>query len=190
MKKVMVMLGAVALAACTQAASFNWSSSSAAYSIAEATITAGLVNGQTYAAATSGSSNRMRGQATNLGIAWTYAMLLTDANGDTTTLTGTPAFAGTGKVNTDLSSDFVTGGSTYDYSIVFTGTYTDANDVEWTLTSDAITGSFEANAIGDIGFSSSQPTSWTATSAAVPEPTSGLLMLVGLAGLALRRRRA
>jgi hypothetical protein len=29
-------------------------------------------------------------------------------------------------------------------------------------------------------------TSWTA----VPEPTSGLLMLVGLAGLALRRRRA
>ena len=30
--------------------------------------------------------------------------------------------------------------------------------------------------------------SWTAT--AVPEPTSGLLMLVGIAGLALRRRRA
>ena len=31
--------------------------------------------------------------------------------------------------------------------------------------------------------------SWTAT-AAVPEPTSGLLMLLGMAGLALRRRRA
>ena len=29
---------------------------------------------------------------------------------------------------------------------------------------------------------------WTAT--AVPEPTSGLLMLLGMAGLALRRRRA
>ena len=28
------------------------------------------------------------------------------------------------------------------------------------------------------------------TTASVPEPTSGLLMLVGLAGLALRRRRA
>ena len=30
----------------------------------------------------------------------------------------------------------------------------------------------------------------SATAAVVPEPTSGLLMLVGLAGLALRRRRA
>ena len=31
---------------------------------------------------------------------------------------------------------------------------------------------------------------WSKMGTAVPEPTSGLLMLVGLAGLALRRRRA
>ncbi len=31
---------------------------------------------------------------------------------------------------------------------------------------------------------------WTAPSSDVPEPTSGLLMLLGVAGLALRRRRA
>ena len=39
-----------------------------------------------------------------------------------------------------------------------------------------------------FGDSSKGSTAWTA--AAVPEPTSGLLMLLGMAGLALRRRRA
>ena len=39
--------------------------------------------------------------------------------------------------------------------------------------------------------SSTAQVGWTGiTSASIPEPTSGLLMLVGLAGLALRRRRA
>jgi hypothetical protein len=45
-------------------------------------------------------------------------------------------------------------------------------------------GSFN-NWIGENGFNSV-----SFTTASVPEPTSGLLMLVGLAGLALRRRRA
>ena len=36
----------------------------------------------------------------------------------------------------------------------------------------------------------SSQANWTAVGAAVPEPTSGLLMLLGMAGLALRRRRA
>ena len=36
----------------------------------------------------------------------------------------------------------------------------------------------------------SASTAWTPTSSSVPEPTSGLLMLLGVAGLALRRKRA
>ena len=54
-----------------------------------------------------------------------------------------------------------------------------------------VTGSGSVNGTGKLG------TTWAGTSGgaigswtAVPEPTSGLLMLVGLAGLALRRRRA
>jgi len=41
----------------------------------------------------------------------------------------------------------------------------------------------------DLGVSSSSYTT-TGTIAAVPEPTSGLLLLLGVAGMALRRRRA
>lgn len=40
------------------------------------------------------------------------------------------------------------------------------------------------------GITSANTVGYSGTVANVPEPTSGLLMLVGLAGLALRRRRA
>ena len=42
----------------------------------------------------------------------------------------------------------------------------------------------------NFGATSGNPGSWTYTANAVPEPTSGLLLLLGVAGLALRRRRA
>ena len=56
------------------------------------------------------------------------------------------------------------------------------------LASDATGGQGQAAIIGLVGEDSYDTSLWTAT--AVPEPTSGLLLLLGVAGLALRRRRA
>jgi len=52
-------------------------------------------------------------------------------------------------------------------------------------------GMLDANAISSWGGGSGIPAYnlWAPTFSAVPEPTSGLLVLLGVAGLALRRRR-
>jgi hypothetical protein len=50
-------------------------------------------------------------------------------------------------------------------------------------------GADDSIAFGTFANATSTTGGWQST-AAVPEPTSGLLMLVGIAGLALRRRRA
>ena len=61
------------------------------------------------------------------------------------------------------------------------------NVATYTLTSDLnYSMSDLSTKIG--GLSTGAATAWS--TAAVPEPTSGLLMLLGMAGLALRRRRA
>ena len=73
-------------------------------------------------------------------------------------------------------------------------TYTDASDNQWYI---ANIGKANVTGSGQVSVSNLASTyggtaggtigSWTA---AVPEPTSGLLMLIGLAGLALKRKRA
>ena len=63
------------------------------------------------------------------------------------------------------------------------------NVATYTLTSDlnATVGDL-SNIIGGNVAGGSTATAWS--TAAVPEPTSGLLMLLSLAGLALKRKRA
>ena len=64
----------------------------------------------------------------------------------------------------------------------------DANNYMVTSGDTAVDGKFSAAGLLSAQQGSQAGKTWTAV--AVPEPTSGLLMLVGLAGLALRRRRA
>ena len=60
-----------------------------------------------------------------------------------------------------------------------------AESYKWTNNTSAKTAAF-----GDISAITSDKSNWTSTSGGVPEPTSGLLLLIGMAGLALRRRHA
>ncbi len=196
MKKLIIVAVFAAGALVSQAASFTWGSSGKAYSIADATMAAGLTAGTTYGVG-SKNADSMSNQITSYGATWTYVIALT-AGTATDELTGTLASGdfSSRTIQKELSSTLWDGASgdspvTVNYSIVLTGTVTDGQGNDWTITSDTITGSASWAGTGDITFTTAGPSQWsTAGSSGVPEPTSGLLMLVGLAGLALRRRRA
>lgn len=122
---------------------------------------------------------------------WTVAYTLTLSNGtDTDTLTGTlvtDGFSG-GIYDDTMSSTLVSGGIDLNYTLTYTTSITDGQSKNWDLTSNVMSGTWHTEDMGDITFGFGEPTSWS--TASVPEPTSGLLMLLGMAGLALRRRRA
>ena len=196
MKKLLIAAAAVAVAFASQAAAFNWSTGKA-YSIATATIDAGLADGTHYSAATSSNGNTMYNQITSYTATWAYEITFTSAT-DTDTISGS---LGTGDFSSravnlsDLSSALVVQtdpATTIGYSIVFTGTLKDKDGTTWNLTSDAVTGTWDIPSLGDLALATSGPSGWTASGTApvIPEPTTGLLVLLGVAGLALRRRRA
>ena len=88
------------------------------------------------------------------------------------------------KNNTTFSNDALVGGNLYDFYIVM-------KDGDKTFTSATKTATAQATSTITVNFGNMATATQAADSwVAVPEPTSGLLMLVGLAGLALRRRRA
>ena len=92
------------------------------------------------------------------------------------------------KISATYRGGDYTAGTSYDfYTLVLNGEGSAAT--YFTISADAV-----ATAPGTgylimtfANLSTNAQTAWTAT--AVPEPTSGFLMLLGMAGLALRRRR-
>lgn len=84
-----------------------------------------------------------------------------------------------------FSTEALTAGETYDVYFVI-------EDGGKTLTSSVISKAAVSVGTATVGFGNlaaytSQTSNWVSSS--VPEPTSGLLILLGMAGLALRRRR-
>ena len=69
------------------------------------------------------------------------------------------------------------------------GSYDGGKAVTWTVATDVSGYYYEPPATGKMFALNAASFANSGTIASVPEPTSGLLMLVGLAGLALRRGR-
>ena len=179
MKKLMFMLAAVAVAACTQAASVSWTCTNVK----------------------DGSGNAIDGIAYFVNAATLSQETLatyTKASDFTTALSGmysyTPSTAGkyTSAAVENATLGLTDATASQAYLVIFdTATITDSSNyyVTEVKSFDALGGT-ETQQVkwGSQSAASQAAGAWTAVS--VPEPTSGLLLLVGMAGLALRRRRA
>jgi hypothetical protein len=193
MKKIMIAVAIVCAAALTEAATVNWASG-ALYAPIDAQGTKGS---GTSAKATGGSFYffDLTGNVSlyNTLVAMSYedasAKIWETYGGKNLPGTADGTISAMGVANKAQTVDNASG---MHYAAVIY-TYTDANDQQWyianigkanvtgtgTITAGNLGNAFGGTAGGTIG-------AWTA----VPEPTSGLLLLLGIAGLALRRKHA
>ena len=191
MKKLVIAAAIICVAAISQAASFSWSSSS----VKLYGVTAADVTGNGTYAASSASANRADKVCT-----LTYLLTILDGETVVGTATGDVTYGSLGKLGTvGMEVDAAGDGKTYNYVLALTGTQSNLSgrgvdgefDYSAATLSAEISGTVTTSTMGATNLPETAPSSWTVSGVtAVPEPTSGLLMLVGLGALALRRRRA
>ena len=186
MKKLIIMLGAVAMAVCAQAAQFNWEFDADGAYAGNSTyyVFAGADTlGSTIAALLSTPNTDGVSAFNNALSSYNYQTGTLSANG-----------LAMGELSNVGASDYATififeNGVVGDKAFSYL-TYDASGSVYTPPAANPGSVGMYGSDFGSNEYASAWGNGTIATTASVPEPTSGLLMLVGLAGLALRRRRA
>ena len=190
MKKLMVMLGAIACAIGVQAATVSWA-------LTGVNNGGSGVNGYAYVFSNKvGSFTTPDALKTELAKYKTASAMQAFLDANSLTALNSAVSGGAVDVSgVDLSSSGLPAAQsgTRIFAVVFdSATITDDSKYFVTATSSGVK-TPAASTTNNAKFTIADQASATADSsawAAVPEPTSGLLLLLGMAGLALKRKRA
>ena len=184
MKKLMVIATVALVAVASQAAQIKWSASKIAPS-GDATVYSGIVVDVT------GTSYKNVGEVVAALVADTFTGTTIYKTDSDDIAAGTGTAVGTYKIATGTATALA-GDLNQEvnyYALVFdAATIAGAKNYISTSGSDAKYAKFSAQGLLTASNGDQSSNSWVAM--ATPEPTSGLLLLLGFAGLALRRRRA
>ena len=185
MKKLMILLAAVASAAAMQAAQVDWSIASKSFSSYDSATTYNVTS-YLLAFSTTTAYNTFAAGVGNGSIS--FATAVSDYSvGSATGSTGKTA----GKVDTTLTSAKLTEGTEYVFA-VFSTSGTDKYILSTTTSGIAYdpAGTIETEGLKAAFIDTNFSAGWQTVSAEpVPEPTGGLLTLLGIGMLALRRKR-